>query len=261
MDSCLFKPNLMFMRQLFIASLLICNGILASHAQGTNAKEAALQKLKQLVNTYRQSGGLSFDALYRYAPEATPNQYLDSLQGQFKLKGNNFWYKLANMESVCNEQYLIVLFKEDDLLYLTRPTPAHAGAMNPFAALDSFMQHGKHISFELQEDNAEYRVMLNVQLPSSNAGSTYHIDKKTGFLTKMTSKVPAEQLYDPSVRAMVQNGQSTYAIVEVRFSNYEVGGVSDQLFDHTKYFIKQGDEFKTIPPYEMYKVFKGSTNL
>ena len=87
----------------------------------------------------------------------------------------------------------------------------------------------------------------------------YEIDL-SGYITKMKCVVQASELYDPSVKEIVE-GENTYAIVEAVFTNYKKVDVSNNQFDVTKYFKKEGDEFIALPPYENYKVFLGTINL
>jgi hypothetical protein len=87
----------------------------------------------------------------------------------------------------------------------------------------------------------------------------YEIDP-SNFITKMKCIVQANELYDPSVKELIEDSD-TYAIIETTFKNYKRSGVYTNQLDVKKYFKKEGNEFIPLPPFENYKIFLGSTNL
>jgi hypothetical protein len=76
----------------------------------------------------------------------------------------------------------------------------------------------------------------------------------------MINVVRSDQLYDAAVQHMVDAEQS-YAIVEAVYSNYRPENVDDGLFNISRYFKKEGDDYITVAPFDMYKIFLGTPNL
>jgi hypothetical protein len=68
----------------------------------------------------------------------------------------------------------------------------------------------------------------------------YEIDP-SNFITKMKCIVQANELYDPSVKELIEDSD-TYAIIETTFKNYKRSGVYTNQLDVKKYFKKEGIE-------------------
>jgi hypothetical protein len=77
--------------------------------------------LKDVVQHYSAAKNLSFSIVYRYADENNAGVWLDSLNGKFKIHGNDYWYALANTETIGNRECTIVLFKDDKIMYIRKP--------------------------------------------------------------------------------------------------------------------------------------------
>ena len=95
--------------------------LLKMFSYSQDAKEEAIAALKKMGDQYRNSGYLSFDVKYRYASEEEPEKYLDSLEGNFKLNGSNFWYMLDNTSAMYNGQYAVAVYPQDNIIYLSKP--------------------------------------------------------------------------------------------------------------------------------------------
>ena len=221
-------------------------------------REKVSGELKKLAEKYKQSETISFDIMYRYAAENKPAEMLDSLSGSFKIHGQEYWYRLAETEAAGNSNILMTLFKEDGVMYLSKPhsTVLHT---NPIALLDSLATDKRIVSCNLIAGSGYTRIILTCQPGMAYKKIEYDIDARTGLLSKMISTVQAKQLYDPAVRDKVSDG--TYAIIEACFTNYNQEKFSEKDFDLTRYFKKQGNDYVTVPPYDSYKIFIGSPNL
>jgi hypothetical protein len=215
-------------------------------------------ELKKLAEKYKQPGTVSFDILYRYAAENKPLEILDSLSGSFKIHGQQYWYRLAETEAAGNSNILMMLFKEDGVMYLSKP---HSSALhsNPLALIDSLATDKQIAGCNMITRNGSIQIILSCRPGMAYKKIEYDIDVKTGLLSKMISTVQAKQLYDPSVKDKVSEG--TFAIIEASFTNYNQGKFDEKDFDLTRYFKKQGNDFVTVPPYDSYKIFLGSPNL
>jgi hypothetical protein len=230
------------------------------YVQQDEANAKALQAMRKLVEGFQRSKLLSFDILYRYAAEDKPGEFLDSMRGQCKLHGNRYWSNLDNTESVYDAHLLLMLFKDDSIMYLAKPavspSPGAPGAMP-----DTFLLNNKSIQYSYQETPAEQLITLSFEATAPCKRVTWHISRKTGYPVKMTSLVRTDQLYDPSVRSLVDNAAASWVIVETMYSNYRQGEYDETVFNLGKYIKKEGQEYVTVAPYEGYKVCLGSTGL
>lgn len=240
----------------------------AAQAQYDKKQEAwaAIQKLTDL---YSKASHLSFDVSYRYAAEEAPGTWLDSLNGRFKMNGSRYWYDINNTESICAGGYLILLFKEDQVMYLAKPAEASLdpsginqatvvpGTVSQF---ENVLKNDTTIRCSVKEINNQKRITIEFTVPATYKKIEYYINSKTGYLEKMINVVRSDQLYDASVQHLVDAEQS-YAIVETVYSNYRPENVDDSLFNISRYFKKEGDDYITVAPYNMYKIFLGTPNL
>lgn len=248
------------MKHYYILVLLLATlGAKQASAQATDEKQATILALKKLATVYRAFKNLSFDVAWYYADEQKPSVYLDSLRGQFKLSGNNYWYSLANTEIVSDGRFAVVLYKEDSLMYLTRSSAA-TQMVNPVTQIDSFLQHHENLVFHSSNTGSIQRVAIDFPANGPYKSISYDIDVKTGYMLRMRSVVQSDLLLDPSVRQAAGN-MSGYAIVEVWFTRYSTNSFSNAVFDMNHYFRKEGQEYVTVAPYNTYKIFLGTPDL
>ena len=223
------------------------------------ANPGAVEALRALTIAYRDADYLSFDMTYYYAEEKSPKVYLDSMRGSFKMKGNRYWYSMANTESLRRDDFIVTVFNEDRIIYLSKPSPDMAG-VNPVAMLDSFLSGSQFYSFDLQEDKKEKKLTIHFKDDLPYKKIEYVIDRKTGFISRMTSLVRSDQLADPSI-SLEPGTTKTYSIVEAVFEHYRLKSFDESAFDTTRYFRKEGKDYVALPPYDAYKIFLGSPNL
>jgi hypothetical protein len=248
-------------------------------------KQEAWTVLQKLADVYGKATRLSFDVTYRYAAEEAPGTWLDSLNGRFKLHGSQYWCDINNTESVYAGGYMILLFKEDQIMYLAKPSvaplnppgggksPLYTSAegkspvVNPVTAVpgavsqfENLLKNDSTIRCHVKEINNQKRVTIEFTVPALYKKIEYYINNKTGYLEKMINVVKSDQLYDASVQHLVEADES-YAIVEAVYSNYRPGNVDDNLFNINRYFKKEGNDYITVAPYDMYKIFLGTPNL
>lgn len=249
-------------------------------------KQEAWAAIQKLADVYGKATRLSFNVTYRYAAEEAPGTWLDSLNGRFKLNGNQYWYDINNTESICAGGYLILLFKEDQVMYLAKPAepaplniaggptsslktvaeeklPMTNPAMAVMSAANQFekvLKNDSTIRCSVKEINNQKRITIEFTVPATYKKIEYYINNKTGYLEKMINVVRSDQLYDASVQHLVDAEQS-YAIVEAVYSNYRPENVDDGLFNISRYFKKEGDDYITVAPFDMYKIFLGTPNL
>lgn len=230
-------------------------------------KPTVLQVLQQLQQTYSTTGFLSFDIQYKYAAEATPTLYEDSIGGQVKLHGQQHWTQLDNTEMINIPGYLITLFKEDKLMYLSAPPPQSAGyspATGTMSAqwvkqLDSMLARKDQLQARVEETARSRTFVIDYLQPKEWKRISYHIDKRTGYLTGITSLVHADQMYDPSVREKVTG--DVYVIVETHFTNYSTAAFDTGLFNAARYFTKKDGQYTSVGAYSAYTVYQASAGL
>lgn len=252
------------MRKIILLVCLIVAGLPFRGRGQDEATAKATAAMHRLAEKYQQARLLSFDILYRYAAEGKPGEYQDSLHGQYKLHGSRYWSALDNTESVYDGRLLAMLFKEDSIIYLAKPggvLPVSSPSAGPGGAIDTFLLHNKGSQCSYTATPDEELITMSFAGTGPYKKITWQVNRKTGYLDKMTSLVRSDQLYDPTVRAQVTDAASTYVVVETLYSNYRQGAFDENIFDLGKYVKKEGDAWMTVAPYERYKVFLGSTGL
>ncbi len=236
---------------------IVISGVQAQSPAGSSDRNKALQALQRAAIAYQQAKLLSFDVRYTYAREEKPAVIEDSLSGQYCLDGTRYWTKLANTESINDDNLQVTLFNEDSLLYVAKPTAANA---NPMSLLDSLMKNS-NISFGYTETPQELVVTMSLPGAATWKKMVWYISRKTGYLNKMTSLVRSDQLYDASVRSQVTDAAAVYVVVETSYSHYATGAYTEKVFDVSQYVQKIGGQYVARAPYERYQVFLGSTGL
>ena len=216
-------------------------------------------ELKKLSETYKAKPSLSFHISYYYADEQTPAIYLDSLKGSFKLHGNHFWYELNETEAMSGDNYIVMLFKEDQIMYLAKPG-SEAKGLNPLSSLDSFVIDTNNVKGSIQEYQYERKISLSFTPGSKYKTIEYFISKETGLINRMINVVESGALFDENVQPLT-NTNSSYAIVEIILSEYQTTEPAEKDFNTNRYFKKEGSDYVPVPPYESYKIFLGSPNL
>lgn len=223
--------------------------------------------LEKMARAYQQASALKFNITYRYSAEASPAIYLDTLQGQFIMSAGRYWYKMDSTEGIYTNDYVILLFKDDNLMYLARPggnqkqLPASpAVAMKSAIAGDIFLLNNENVQCSLEETADEKIITVNQPVDAVYKKMVYHINKTTGYLNKMISIVQSDQMLESPLPRQADD-PITYAIVEAVYSNYTHEMPDDSLFLPGRYFRKEGDEYIAVAPYEQFTIFLGSVGL
>jgi hypothetical protein len=246
------------MKKNLLILIVMLSWTCASLAQA-DTRNAAVSAIRQLTQHYRKIPLLGFDVEYRYAAEAKPAVYLDSMKGSVKLSGNRYWYQLDSTEVLYGDKYVVAIYPEDKIMYLSKPS-SQAAAMNPMALLDSLLFKAPGLQYSLTSSPNQQIVTVRFEKSSSYKKIDYYINTRTGFLSKMVSTVNAEQLYTPEAQSKL-SGEKTFAIVETCFTNYREQALDETVFDTGRYFKKEGQEYITVAPYNIYKIFLGNPGL
>jgi len=214
--------------------------------------------LQNVAERYRAYKGLSFTLQYRYAAAAKPSVWLDSLKGDFAIAGDQYRYNLDSTEFISGKEISVILFKEDQLMYLTRGT-SKLQQGNPMALLDSLVLKNDSVDCRVTEAKDVQTIVISFHPVRATKQVEYTIDKRTGYITKMVSIVSARELYDPSVQEKVDN-DNTYAIVEADFTGHKVMDMKRD-WDLSRLFKKEGKDIIPLAPYDNYKIVIGSPDL
>jgi hypothetical protein len=217
----------------------------------------AIGELRKLMQAYRNVSQLSFDIGYYYSDSKNPAEVLDSLEGSCKMKGSSYWTTIDQTETLCSNGMVVVLYKEDQIMYLAKPSAAMQ--LGPLALADSFFAQKHLYNCTMTQDKAEKRIIVDFKDASVYKRVEYFIDRKSGFITRMVSTVRSEQMSDPAVRSLADS--DSWSIVEMRMRNYKTQGLDEKTFDPGRYFKKEESGYVTLPPYDTYKIFIGSPNL
>ena len=244
------------MKKIISIIFLFCTLFLPVFLYAQEDLSKASVELKKLAERYTAPAGLSFEIEYKYADAEKPGQWLDSLKGKYKIRGKEYWYVLDNTETMGNLDYTIILFKEDKIMYLSKPSPASMKT-NPLSLVDSFI-FKKIQKAEIEIGGSQKKISLSFRPGSIYKKIDYYINVSSGLIDKIVQIVSSDQLYESSVRSLV--GPS-YAIVEIAFQHYARNTAEDDFFRTDHYFKREGASFLTVTPYESYKIFLGSPDL
>jgi hypothetical protein len=219
-------------------------------------KKAAIYEMNKLADNYKLFPYLSFRLNYYYSAQESPDMHVDSLEGRVKLHGNQYWYLLDSTEAVVAGNFIVTLFKEDKIMYITKPAAALQVA-NPVAILDSVLSKNDNILSTVTEK--ENTKIISIQFKDNPAFKKveYYLDPITGLLSKVKMIVRFSLLQDPSLKGIVDTNDS-YANIEVRYTDYKKEPFSDDIFNTTTYFKKEGEVFLPVAPYDSFKIFMGT---
>jgi hypothetical protein len=230
------------------------------HAQ-TN-RDTALIVLENLMNKYHNTDYLSFDQEYTYMEDSKPNLVLDSMRGNVQMNKGNYHLILGNTETIHNDRYNVILFKDDSLIYISKPSVGKIMA-NPIGILDSMLIKEKSIDISVVQKRKLEIVVLNFPDGMGYKTAEFIVDEKTGYLLHVKYRVNALQMLDPASKIAAANTSlaNEWGTVQSRYYKYAKGTFDDNEFDEKKYFIKDGTEFKPTGTYKQYKIFLASPGL
>jgi hypothetical protein len=240
---------------------MLCSILSVMNCCAQNNKDSAMEIFKTLSSKYANEKYLSFDINYSYRSESDMSVIIDSLSGKIRVNEKKYHVKLGNTEMICDNNYNVILFKEDTLMYLTKPSSS--GVSNPVLLLDSMFQKIPNITTSLAETKDEQLVTINFPKGMDYRQAQFFINKRTGYLKKIKYVVKSTQLLSAASKSQTSNSslQNEWGVVESDFYNYSKGQFNDSEFDSNKYFKKDGTEYKPTDAYRQYKIFIGSPGL
>lgn len=245
------------MKKILFALFLVF-AFISLYAQNDKVKPV-IDMLKQIRAVYDTSSNLSFDISYIYTDESLPNNILDSISGFIQINHSRYHWQIGTTETITNNRYAIMLFKEDKIMYVTKPF-AKKGEIDPLALLDSslILIKGLQTSIETQK---KFKI-IKLIFPEGNSCKNIQlsVDKKTGFLSVVDFVLKPEALGN-SAGINPKDIKSAYVHIQAKYSNYRKDLINDSVFNESNYFIRDNNNFNTTAQYKDYKIFIGTPNL
>lgn len=251
-----------YFQNLFLLSLFVSASNTLS-AQTVNPQvQETLSVFDALQKAYTSVPSLSFNVRYVYTEETKPDVVLDSMKGIFQMSHGDYRFVLDSTETIHNEKYTIVLFKEDRMLYLTKSSDGLS--TNPVQQIADFLKNNTGLSTSTS-NTAQFKT-LRITYPPGMAYKQIDllIDTTTGFLAKAVYVVQTKLLMesDPTADPSANVEQhDPYARVEADFQQYSTDTIDMGLFDNDRFFVRDGKNFTPTATYKDYKIFLGSSNL
>jgi hypothetical protein len=229
-------------------------------AQEVNDTAKLFAEMKSLQGVYQQKA-LSFDVKYTYASELHPATLLDSLSGHIEMAGGKYYYQLANTEMTANEKYVITLFKDDKIMYLSKPMSLNAA--DPLEQMRVSMKTAGVNRCSITEKGKVKSILVGFKEGGPYKELQMDFDKASGNLLSMKYILKTTLLMEATggANAEAPEEYGEYAIVQSNYINYRQLSAETNQFDNTKFFYKEGNEFKPTAAYSEYKIFVGSPYL
>lgn len=250
------------MKVLRAALMILCSFALLHNvsAQEVNDTARLFEEMKRLQGAYQQKA-MSFDVRYTYASELHPDVLLDSLSGHMEIAGSKYYYQLANTEMTANEKYVVTLFKEDKIMYLSKP--ATLNAADPLEQMRLSMKTAGVNRCTISEKGTVKSIQVGFKDGGPYKELQMDFEKSSGYLLAMKYILKTTMLMEATggANAEVPAEYGEYAIVQSYYNNYKQLAPQESLFDNAKFFYKEGDEFKPAAAYSEYKIFVGSPGL
>lgn len=219
-------------------------------------------EIRKMQSAYKDKP-LSFDIRYTYTSEQHPETVLDSLNGHMDISGRNYHYSLSSTEMTANEQYIVTLFKEEGLMYLAKAPEVNP--VDPIEQMRAAIQRVGIGSCSVTETATVRTMRVGFKPGMPYKEFRMDFDKKTNVLTEMQYVLKTEMLMESmggaEDNASVIKQYGEYAVVRCYFTDYKILTQPTGIFDNSKFFYKEGSEFKAKAPYDAYQVFVGSPNL
>jgi hypothetical protein len=229
-------------------------------AQSVKELEPAIEALKKAQVSLSEKP-VSFDVRYIYANEHKPGEVLDSVTGRIEIAGNNYRCVMENTETVRNDRYNIVLFNDDQIIYLSKGV-SQGAATDPLLMMQSVLKDAgaKNCQISSKGKYKTIRISFAPDAPCKQIEIT--LDTVSQRLSDMQYIVKTTQLTEaPGADAATPEGYDEYAVVKASFYNYSTTITDSSRFDERTFFYKEGDVFKAAEAYKNYKIFIGSPNL
>lgn len=245
------------MKHHFVTAMtVVLTAISVQHAAAQQLKDAELKKaVAKMLAAYSQPQHLSFAVHYSYTHEATPGERIDSMNGQVRMHGTDYYYAMAGTKTIKKDTSFIILFGEDKLMYVTHLKNA-AMYTQPISALDSFARSLDRIKHTTsRETQGTIAVQLFFPQGAPYKSLEFSIDETTGYVSRL--------VYHIDNTTLDAEGNDVYASdrIEARFTDYSLTPFDTDLFETSHYYTKVNGQLKVSPSFQEYTLFSGTPNL
>jgi hypothetical protein len=236
--------------------------ILSSAQAKDTGVAAALQVFRSMMDKYQGASTLSFKLDYRYSNETRPGKVLDSLSGNVTISKAKYHYVFDSTETIQNETYNIILFKEDKMMYISGSGNS-VGESDPLAIMDSTLWQIHGIDCSVERSKKSKVLTLIFPQGYSYKKMEFDIDSATGLLSKVSYIVKTTMMTGSQNKSapIDRSIYDEYALVQAKFSNYNTKAVDGTQFDEKNFFTRNGKDFTVTERYKDYKILIGSVNL
>lgn len=249
------------MKRFLLLILVMCclSGLHPLQAQGQAALEDAVASLKYM----REAGKTSpygFDIKYTYANESKPGTILDSLNGSIEIAGNNYYCRMDSTESIRNERYNIIVFREDKLILIATARPD--SAIDPISYMQSIIAKSDAEKCNVSRRKSVKAIDITFLPGSPCKNMVMKMDTAAHHLLSVEYLLKSTLLLDPAAQQENQlpEGYDEYALVRTAFFNYHPLKQAEARFNEEQYFYKEGAEFKPTAAYSDYQVVLSNPN-
>jgi hypothetical protein len=182
--------------------------------------------------------------------------------GEMAMDKDRMRFAIDDVETITTGNYIIRVMKEEKLIYLAKASPAML--TDPLNMLDTVLTQLKGVQANTVRNNglATLHIGFPPGQPYKNISIT--MNESTGYFQKVVYALYTEDLVGqdliekPGKPAPYQSE----GLIEVTFSNYRKGHVTDTLFNAGRYITRQGPgQFEPSEQYKDYRIFLASVNL
>ncbi|MFY0254661.1 hypothetical protein ACDQ55_11980 [Chitinophaga sp. 30R24] len=233
--------------------LLLMLGNFRLIAQSSDTAKLVAELRKMQLDA--KSRPVSYDIRITYTRSGTADDTADTLYGNMNISGARMHYSLNDVETIVNEHYTIVLFKNNKSMYLTQTVLT--GEIGFTGDLSVPKIAADMLDWSVSIQGKQKILLVRYQPGAPYNRTTFVADVSSGFLIgiRIIMNVPPQNVDEKEKDAM-----PTIEIYS-HFTNYKPLPAAYRGFDESIYFIRDEGTFKTTPAYRDYQIFKASPNL
>ena len=230
--------------------VLGCCLFIQLNAQSTvDGRKRAAEDFKKLNHTYASAGSLSLTVSYRLYQNHESTQPAEVRTGFFKRQGNKVHSKLMEIETMQNEDYMIMVDPSSKILMVTDP------GLNTTEELifdmDSVLSYCSAITFQELKGNNVYKMYYHGPVSYPYTAVEIHINKDSYFMEKLVLYFAEAISVDPdNPDAPVEPPRA-----EILHSNIRVNPrLESKLFSEKKYVKVKDGELVCSEHYQDYRM-------
>ncbi|SFW81987.1 hypothetical protein [Chitinophaga sancti] len=247
-------------RVLFFIMAMCCLSLAHSlRAQDRATVADAIASLKYIMEAGKTTP-YGFDIKYTYANESKPAILLDSLSGSIEIGGNNYYCRMDSTESIRNDRYSIIVFREDKLILLAIARPD--SAVDPISNMQSMIVKSGAEKCKVSRKKSVKTIDITFLPGSPCKNLIMQIDTAAHHLLSVEYLLKSTLLLDPAAQqeGNMPEGYDEYAFVRTTFTNYHPLKPEDTRFKEEQYFYKEGAEYKPASAFSDYQVVLSTPN-